>query len=489
MCSFLFLRSKLPVSESTLRDANTFARDRGPHHTGIKRLRDRFGAHIVLLHNLLDMSGAAIHQPISETQNGGSQHLLFNGEIYNYKHFGDFAADTCSLLPAYNFMRSELPCALDGEFAFAIYDETRSQLFFAVDPFLTKPLFIGYSDDYRDFGVSTCASALCRVGLFRIEMMPANSRSLIDLDDAAVRPVFSEVFNFQLQQCVNSFDGWIEAFIESVRKRATHGAQRIAVFLSSGYDSGAICLALNLLGIKYRSLSIRSGETEGILQQRLEINSRFGCSHPLIYPGVSATRSQQISREIAESVEPFQYQHFDSPGIVGCPATDGGAIGAYFLGAEALRHNLLVNISGSGADEIISDYGHAGNRFYSHSEFGGLFPDSLEGFFPWKKFYGDTQRSYLFKDEYILGRHGLEGRYPFLDRQVVQSFLALRAELKNKEYKAPVAEFLRRYDYPFEAGAKRGFAPRSSESRFAFWLRRFGFAGRISSQVGEVERH
>ena len=107
----------------------------------------------------------------------------------------------------------------------------------------------------------------------------------------------------------------------------------------------------------------------------------------------------------------------------------------------------------------ISDYGHAGTRFYYHSEFGGLFPQELEGFFPWKKFYGDTQRSYLFKDEYVLGRFGLEGRYPFLDRDVVQSFLALTPELKNREYKAPVAEFLRRYSYPYESGKKCGFAP------------------------------
>ena len=50
------------------------------------------------------------------------------------------------------------------------------------------------------------------------------------------------------------------------------------------------------------------------------------------------------------------------------------------------------------SDEIYSDYGFAGQKYYSHSEFGGLFPTDLTGFFPWKKFYGDTQRSYLFKE-------------------------------------------------------------------------------------------
>jgi asparagine synthetase B (glutamine-hydrolysing) len=67
----------------------------------------------------------------------------------------------------------------------------------------------------------------------------------------------------------------------------------------------------------------------------------------------------------------------------------------------------------------------------------------------------------LFKDEIIFGYHGIEGRYPFLDRDVVQAFLDLDPELKNLEYKAPIAHFLREQDYPFEPQKKRGFSPRA----------------------------
>ena len=38
------------------------------------------------------------------------------------------------------------------------------------------------------------------------------------------------------------------------------------------------------------------------------------------------------------------------------------------------------------------------------------------------------------KDEIISGMYGIEGRYPFLDFQVVQEFLWLTPDVKNSEY-------------------------------------------------------
>jgi asparagine synthetase B (glutamine-hydrolysing) len=120
-----------------------------------------------------------------------------------------------------------------------------------------------------------------------------------------------------------------------------------------------------------------------------------------------------------------------------------------------LGFNTLL--SGSGADEIVSDYGHGGRKLFEHSEFGGQFPEQLEGFFPWRKFYGDSQRSYLRKDEMVAGLFGIEGRYPFLDRQLIQAFLRLSPALKNARYKHCIASFLEAHNYPYEAGVKTGF--------------------------------
>ena len=65
------------------------------------------------------------------------------------------------------------------------------------------------------------------------------------------------------------------------------------------------------------------------------------------------------------------------------------------------------------------------------------------------------------KEESITGGFGIEGRYPFLDRKVVQEYLNLVPELKNKEFKAPITNFLEANNYPIKTGdpekTKKGF--------------------------------
>jgi hypothetical protein len=65
--------------------------------------------------------------------------------------------------------------------------------------------------------------------------------------------------------------------------------------------------------------------------------------------------------------------------------------------------------------------------------------------------------SYLAKEEYVSGAYGLEGRYPFLDRAVVQEFLWLSADLKNSVYKNVLDNYLTMHNYPFQRGVKTGF--------------------------------
>ena len=123
----------------------------------------------------------------------------------------------------------------------------------------------------------------------------------------------------------------------------------------------------------------------------------------------------------------------------------------------ANEEGLKVNLSGSGADEITSDYGHNGKKYFAHSNFGGKFPNDLSTIFPWNSFYESSQSSYIAKEEYAGGSYGIETRYPFLDKAVVQEFLWLKPELKNSVYKAPINNYLRSEEYPFELNKKRGF--------------------------------
>lgn len=460
------------VSDNQVSRANRYSQPRGPDKTTLCRLKDRSGFHIVMLHNLLNISGSSAMQPAVAESAERKLHLLFNGEIYNFRDFGCFGSDTESILPTWLVMGKEYAQRVDGEYAILIYDEPGSRLWVLVDPFMTKPLYYGVEATEAAFGVATCASSLRELGLSHVQMCRPNSMLEVNFHSGSVNlSVFDTVVEFGLQQADESYDTWNAAFLQAVGRRARHGCQRPAVFLSSGYDSGAICLALNLLGIEYDSFSILAGEDRALLTSRIGLNKRASCGNAYVHPGLSASEILAIKNEIQESVEPFTYVHEDQPGLVCDLHNDGGAIGSYCLAEWARRENRVVNLSGAGADEIISDYGWDGSKFYYHSEFGGKFPPKLEGFFPWKKFYDDTQRSYLFKEEYTLGRWGIEGRYPFLDRALVQAFLSLSAELKNIAYKAPVQQFLRRHNYPFENTKKRGFSPALAEVRYGRGLK------------------
>ena len=52
------------------------------------------------------------------------------------------------------------------------------------------------------------------------------------------------------------------------------------------------------------------------------------------------------------------------------------------------------------------------------------------------------------KEESISGGFGIEGRYPYLDKTVVQEYLNLLPELKNRHFKAPIYNFLVENNYP-----------------------------------------
>lgn len=463
MCSFLFFRSREPVSEADLIRANRFARMRGPDHTSTLHVAAGDGFHLTFLHNLLDISGARREQPLTVQEPAGVRHLLFNGEIYNYRDLGQtsYSSDSDFLLD-YLAQGESGPQInrLDGEFSILHFSTATNSLHAHTDPFQTKPLFFGKSSVGSGFGAATCASSLHALGLDVIELAHPNASYSFRFQGATVETGMTfPRFPFDLNQTSDDFSAWTAAFVEAVRKRATHGAHPPSVFLSSGYDSGAICLALNILEIPYHTFSIIAGEEREVLEKRIAINLESSCVRAHRIRGIShRARSKEIA-DIKCHVEPFGYVHEDAPGQLADFASDAGAIGANSLARLARKRSRLVNLSGAGADEIMSDYGFQGRKFYHHSEFGGQFPDRLEQIFPWRKFYGDTQRSYLFKDEYILGRSGIEGRYPFLDQSVVQEFLRLSPTLKNRHYKAPLHHFLSENSYPFEPQAKRGFIP------------------------------
>ena len=119
---------------------------RGPDDRGVW-----CGAHAALGHarlSIIDLTAAG-HQPMADET--GRYQIVFNGEIYNYKelreqliaggHRFHSSTDTEVLLRSYIAYGPSCLEALNGMWAFAIWDEEARQLFMARDRAGKKPLY------------------------------------------------------------------------------------------------------------------------------------------------------------------------------------------------------------------------------------------------------------------------------------------------------------------------------------------------------------
>jgi len=111
----------------------------GPIGLGFRRL------------SIIDISGG--HQPLSNED--GSVHIVFNGEIYNYQelrrylighgHIFKTQTDTETIVHLYEQLGEACVEKLRGMFAFAIWDDRSESLFLARDRVGIKPLYYSQS--------------------------------------------------------------------------------------------------------------------------------------------------------------------------------------------------------------------------------------------------------------------------------------------------------------------------------------------------------
>ena len=432
MCSFTVTNN----SDVNLDSTNYFSQKRGPDLTSIKYMNG-----ISILHNLLHITGEKTSQPFFDDDIA----CVLNGEIYNFKDFGNYKSDGECLIPLYKEFGLDSAKKLDGEFAICIIDFKNSYLILANDTFACKPLWLGTNGHH--WGVASYESSLQACQLTSIEKLPGNAAWKLDLHTLTELDSI-QLVEFDLNQHKNSYDDWIIAFENSIRKRTQNTSQKIFLGLSAGYDSGAITCELLNQNINFKAYTILSAE------DKTTIDSRHAKLNNGEIIQLSTNEYNNISLQVLNDCEDFSYNDkYKSYNI----KIDKASIGLAAICSRANQDRYKIYLSGQGADEIISDYGHNGKKIYGHSSFGGLFPESLKGFWPWHSFYNGTQIQYLNKEEYIAGAYGIETRYPFLDSKLVQEFLWLSSELKNKKYKAPLDEYLNRNQFPFQQGMKTGF--------------------------------
>jgi asparagine synthetase B (glutamine-hydrolysing) len=443
MCSFLFSTNIVDNIEKI----NHYLKFRGPDHTEVKHINNH-----LFVHNLLSITGKFTPQPYTKDDIA----LVYNGEIYNFKEFGDYQTDGECLIPLYEKHGPEFTKQLDGEFALCLVDYKKQQVIISSDVFKTKPVFFGVSEDH--FGCATYKTPLQELNFKQIYSCEPNTTYVFDLQTKELKAK-TTVYDFDLTQHKTSYDDWIKAFKQSIKKRLANTNKNIFIGLSSGYDSGAIYNELIESNQSFHSYTLTGTENDDVIAERLKLNRNNCCTSKLI---PKTDKDFNFSHLIIRTrTEPFMYTIKSDIGDYSEPnrllIEDEGSNNLATVCRLAKRDNCKICLSGSGADEIISDYGFNGERFFNHSNFGGKFPEELSDIFPWSSFYHSTMESYLAKEEYVGGSYGIEMRYPFLDKTVVQEFLWLTSELKNKAYKAPLDYYFNLIDFPYERNRKRGF--------------------------------
>jgi asparagine synthetase B (glutamine-hydrolysing) len=429
MCGIIVSDLSIP------RTAYKFIEKRGPDNTNEVRYND-----INFVHFLLHLTGEKRIQPIIDNNIA----CIFNGEIYNYKEiFAEAKSDVDSILHIYKEKGVKGLRDLDGEFVIVLFDFNRNEIIISSDIFHTKPLFYNLNENIV---ISSYESA-CQI-------IKKNTYTSINPNEILVFNLFTRelknklVFHeFDLEQKKKNYDDYITAFEKAVIKRYPEYNKPL-VTLSSGLDSGAIACCLNKFNKSSLFVSIPKNENMQTLKSRKVI---LKDNHKFI--NLSNEEKTYYFSYLDNNCEPciwdwryhIRLNHYDNAFKMGSMLGKSKIITT----TKQNEPNIRVLFSGIGADEVM-----AHNSYYSCG-WGNVdvFPSNLEEVFPWVNFYGGTMDNYLRGDEYIGGCFGYETRYPFCDKKVVQEFLWLKPELKNKfngsNYKPALLYYLTKERFPY----------------------------------------
>ena len=444
-CSFLVTRG-VTFDEQQLRYANELNRLRGPDLTTYRELG---GTHII--HNLLWLTGTPTPQPFMDAN--AQVAALFNGEIYNYQELGsrNYSTDGAVLLPMYAAHGELFPRALKGEFAVVVADMARDLLLLSTDVFGTKPFWLGVRSGKTTapdgaWGVASYESALHRLGLTDTIKLAPNTIEVRRLNSGVLLRTH-QLHTFDLAQHKRSLDDWNHAFREAVRRRLPQH-HSLFIGLSSGSDSGVIGLRLAELNHPHHVYSLDGIENASVILARHAFH-RARAPNATTWPLLTLSREEFRATFTwsARNVEGLRFLRKSTgrlPMIM-----DTGAMGLSYICAQAKPRGVRVYMSGAGGDEIYTDYQRI--RWW---------PKDLQNIFPWPAFFLEEMHDFLRKEELVAGAHGMEGRYPPLDVDLVQEWLWLHPKIKNsKPIKYPLYKYMAQASYPLKpkGAARTGF--------------------------------
>jgi asparagine synthase (glutamine-hydrolysing) len=348
--------------------------------------------------------------------------LVFNGEIYNFQTLrsnlgGRFKteSDTEVILRLYAEQGPEAVEMLDGMYALALSDD--DDLFLARDPLGIKPLYIArfedrlyfaselkaltwFTDDIREFPPGHWWHS--RYGLHRYF-------HLDDLEHASMPTSADREIAHQRIYA---------ALQEAVHKRLIADDEvPVGVSLSGGLDS-SIVAALARRGRQHLDTFAVGTDTSQDLGAAQSVADHLDTQHHILRYDL-----EDMLQALPEVI--YHLESFDA-------ALVRSAIPNYFLSRLASDH-VKVILTGEGADELFGGY-----DYLEHIQD----PDTFHG-----ELVAITSRLHntnLQRADRMSMAHGIEGRVPFLDADVLELAFELPAEWKMRIEGQTEKQLLRR---------------------------------------------
>lgn len=350
-------------------------------HRGPDDLGTHLDPHAALGHarlSIIDLTAAG-RQPLSNED--GAIWLTYNGEIYNFEELRtELAAkghrfrtqtDSETIVHLYEEEGPQCVERLRGMFAFAIWDQTRRQVFLARDRLGIKPLYYGVQGRRLVFGSEIKAllpadrmrgeidlEALhdyltfhwipAPKSIFRgIRKLPPGHAAVFDAHGFRLREYwdvsFAEEVDADEPALIERFRAQLA---EAVRMRLVADVP-LGAFLSGGLDSSAVVATMaGLRPDRVLTNSIGFDEHDhNELDYANRVAARFHTDHHC-----------RVVRPDAVDVVSRLAWHWDEP------FADPSAIPTFYL-SQMARENVTVALSGDGGDENLAGY----RRYKLHS--------------------------------------------------------------------------------------------------------------------------
>jgi asparagine synthase (glutamine-hydrolysing) len=344
---------------------------RGPDESGIYHSRNATIGSVRL--SIIDISGG--QQPLSDPS--GRFWIVFNGEIFNYKELrkdlekkgNTFKthSDTEVLVQLFALYGEKCLQLLNGQFAFAIWDKEKEELFIARDRVGIRPLFYNIQNGVfsfaseikalfqqkslsRDFSfknlsqVFTLWTTITPETPFKdiYELSPGQfavyNRNGLSKEKYWNLSLINTRNSISIYEAVEQFH---ELFSNAVRIRLRADVE-VAAYLSGGIDSSAAVAYIKEIepGV-LNTFSIGFDEKDFDESQYQNVAAKyFGTTHKSIICS---------AKEISNSF-PKVIWHSETPITRTAPAP------MFILSRLVRENNIKVVITGEGSDEILAGY-------------------------------------------------------------------------------------------------------------------------------------